>query len=329
MYDLSVACLKNNAVQFSCHFAFLYNYSLEKESFPDLLKIAQVAAGHKSGPIDNIDNYRPISNLPVISKIFEKLTLKRLISFAERYSIISDCQFGFQKGRDINQAVIKLTSVITKAYHDKMYSVCFFLDLRKAFDTVDHNILLNKLAHNGFRGSSNNYLKSYLEGRMQYLQVNNYRSDKLMLSKGVPQGSIIGPLFFFIYINDIVDAVDAEVILFADDAAFIITAPTLELMYARIKNLFKDLMRYLTFNKLVPNLNKSKLMYFTSRPVPNHLEDINFGTEKIEWVSEMKYLGVILSSKMTFQSHIDKVTGQLSRYIGVFSQLTRKYQLIY
>ena len=136
-----------------------------------------------------------------------------------------------------------------------------------------------------------------------------------MISKGVPQGSIIGPLLFCIYINDIADAVDAEVVRFADDAAFIITAPTLELLYTRIRNLFKDLMRYLTFNKLVPNLNKSKLMYFTSRPAPDHLEDINFGTEKIEWVSEMKYLGVILSSKMTFQSHIDKVTGQLSRYI--------------
>ena len=321
--DLSVSCIKNNSVQFSNHFAFLYNYSLEKESFPDLLKIAQVAAGHKSGTIDNIDNYRPISNLPIISKIFEKLTLKRLISFAERYTLISDCQFGFQKGRDINQAVIKLTSIITKAYHDKMYSACFFLDLRKAFDTVDHNILLNKLDHNGFRGASNNYLRSYLKGRKQYIQVNNYRSEKLMISKGVPQGSIIGPLLFCIYINDIADAVDAEVVLFADDAAFIITAPTLELLYSRIKKLFKDLMIYLTCNRLVPNSNKSKLMYFTSRPVPDHLEDINFGNARIEWVSEMKYLGIILSSKMTFQSHIDKVTGQLSRYIGVFSQLTK------
>ena len=323
LYDLSVTCLKNNSVNFSCHFALLYNYSIEKECFPDLLKIAQVAAAHKSGSIDNIDNYRPISNLPVISKIFEKLTLRRLVSFVERYTIISDSQFGFQKGRDINQAVIKLTSLTIKAYHDKVYSVCFFLDLRKAFDTVDHNILLNKLDHNGFRGSSNNYLRSYLEGRMQYLQVNNFRSEKLPISKGVPQGSILGPLLFCLYINDLVYAVDAEVILFADDAAFVLTAPTLDLLYTRIKKLFNDLMRYLTYNKLVPNLKKSKLMYFTSRPVPDTLEDISFGTERIEWVSEMKYLGVVLSGKMTFQSHIEKVTGQLSRYIGVFSQLSK------
>ena len=323
LHDLSVACLKNNSVLFSDHLAFLYNYSIEKEGFPDLLKIALVVAGHKSGPIDNIDNYRPISNLPIISKTFEKLTLKRLTSFAERYSIISDAQFGFQKGRDINQAVIKLTSITMKAYHDKVYSVCFFLDLRKAFDTVDHYILLNKLDHNGFRGSSNNYLSSYLEGRKQYLHVNNFRSEKLPITKGVPQGSILGPLLFCLYINDIVYAVDAEVILFADDAAFIITAPTLEQLYTKIKKLFKDLMKYLTFNKLVPNLKKSKLMYFTSRPLPDALEDISFGTEKIEWVSEMRYLGVTLSSKMTFQSHIDKVTAQLSRYIGVFSQLSK------
>ena len=199
---------------------------------------------------------------------------------------------------------------------------CFFLDLRKAFDTIDHNLLLRKLYCMGFREPVNQYLKSYLSGRKQHVQVDNFKSDSLAITKGVPQGSVLGPLLFCLYINDIVEAVDAEVVLFADDAAFVISAPTLQEMYDKIKQLFLDLNEYLTLNKLAPNLNKSKLMYFSSRPKMD-LEKLMFAGEEIEWVEEFKYLGLTLTNKMSYSCHIEKISTKISQYIGVFHNLNK------
>lgn len=147
---------------------------------------------HKAGPKDIIDNYRPISNLPTISKMFEKLTLPRLNSFVGKYSLLGDFQFGFRQGKDITQAAIKLTTLVSGVYHQKNYATaCLFLGLRKAFDTVNHVILLDKIYHIGFRGPSHQYLSSYLAGRKQYLQLGSIKAQELLITKGVPQGSVL------------------------------------------------------------------------------------------------------------------------------------------
>ena len=322
LYDISVLVLKNNIQVFSDHVSQLYNYSVDTMTFPGLLKNARVVLGHKSGSREEIDNYRPISNLPVLSKIFEKLTLNRLTSFVNKFNLLSECQFGFREGKDITQAAIKLTTTIVKGYHEKVYVSCFFLDLRKAFDTIDHAILLRKLFHMGFREHINQYINSYLSGRKQHVQVGDFRSDDMMITKGVPQGSILGPLLFSLYINDIVDFVDVEVVLFADDAVFIISAFTLQLMYDKIRKLFSDLSRYLMANKLVPNLGKSKLMFFNSKP-KTELDALTFGGVVIQWVNEFKYLGLMLNNRMSYSSHIDRICTRVSQYIGVFYNLNR------
>ena len=196
-----------------------------------------MAPAHKKGSKSLIDNYRPISNLHLMSKVFEKLTLNRLVSFVNRFNLLSDAQYGFRQGRSTTQAAIRLTTFITNSYAKKEYGVCFFLDLRKAFDLVDHSILKKKLFHFGFRGHIYNYLASYITNRRQYVQVGSYKSDELNITKGVPQGSMIGPLLFNIFINDIVTAAGVDTVLFADDAAFFISALTLPDLYARILTL--------------------------------------------------------------------------------------------
>ena len=125
-----------------------------------------------------------------------------------------------------------------------------------------------------------------------------------------------------LYINDIVEAVNAEVVLFADDAAFIISAPTLQEMYDKITQLFLDVNGYLVLNKLVPNLNKSKLMYFSSKPKVD-LQELMFAGEVIEWVEEFKYLGLSLTNKMSYSCHIENISTKISRYIGIFYNLNK------
>lgn len=180
--------------------------------------------------------------------------------------------------------------------------------------------MLRKLDFMGFRGFSNDYFKSYLHNRRQYVQVDGYKSNECGIYKGVPQGSILGPILFCLYINDIVKAVDVEAVLFADDAAFFIFASSLRNLYDKISKLFDDLKVYLSINKLVPNIGKSKLMYFNSKPVPE-LPDILFDGKKIEWVNSFKYLGLTITNKMSFSEHIDGVVNRVSRFSGTFYSL--------
>ena len=318
--DIYPLLLKENIVLFGNHFMVLYNCSLVKMVFPDLLKIARVSPVHKSGDVNIIDNFRPISSLPIFSKIFERLTLNRMESFICRNSILTPCQFGFRKGRSTSLAVIKLVSHVVQAYHQKIYSACFFLDLRKAFDTVDHELLIKKLEHYGFRGQCSEYMRSYYKNRKQFVCVDGNDSSFRSVINGVPQGSILGPLCFSLYINDMPLAVDVEVILFADDAAFVVVSHSLAGLYEKIKKLFSDLSWYLNVNRLIPNSGKSKLMMFRSRPTME-LPSFSFGGEEIEWVTGYKYLGITLTNNLNYSTHLNNVSLKISRITGTFTSL--------
>ena len=238
LLDISPALLKENSVVFSQQLSSLYNMSIIEKIFPDILKVARIMPIHKSGLVSVVDNYRPISGLPTVSKVFEMLTLDRMMSFINSHDILSSSQFGFRKGKNTTQAIIKLLSHIIPAYHNKEYSTCFFLDLCKAFDTVNHEILLKKLWHYGFRGVSHDYLKSYFQNRKQYVYLNSLSSNFMSIVAGVPQGSILGPLCFSLFINDMPLYVEAFTVLFADDAAFVLTSSALSALYHKIVKLF-------------------------------------------------------------------------------------------
>lgn len=318
--DLHPSILKENVLVFSNHFVILYNMSVLKRVFPNSMKIARVNPAFKSGQQDQIDNYRPISSLPLFSKVFEKLTLIRMEKFISQHHILTPYQFGFRQGCSISHAVIKLLTHVVQAYHEKNYCACFFLDLRKAFDTVNHNLLIRKLDHYGFRGHFSDYMKSYFDNRKQFVQVDGCSSSLRSVTCGVPQGSILGPICFSLYINDMPLAVKEKVVLFADDAAFVIICHSLDGLYRKIRALFSDLSSYLNINKLVPNSRKSKLMMIKSRLTPV-LPDLYFSGERIEWVSEFKYLGITLSRNMTFCNHINNVSLRISRMTGTFTCL--------
>ena len=218
IHDILTLLIKENKDIFAPQITSSYNSSLTESMYPDILKVGRLTPIYKSGLDDEISNYRPISSLPSLSKVYEALTLNRMLSFTSAFSIFNPAQYGFRSGKSTSQAIIKLLSYVIKAYNHRNYCVCFFLDLKKAFDSINHEVLFKKLFHYGFRGSSHDYLKSYFTNRKQYVYLEGYKSRMEDVVCTVPQGSILEPLCFNLYINDLPQAVSEDCVLFADDA---------------------------------------------------------------------------------------------------------------
>ena len=195
----------------------IFNACYESGNFPAVLKCAKIIRLHKSGSRYSTNDYRPISLLSTISKVFEKLLYVRLEKFLNRNNVITKHQFGFRQGYSTDMAVADLYSMLQRNNDDGYLTCCIFLDLSKAFDSVNHDILLNKLEKYGLRSTMHQLLGSYLNNRKQCTECNSVKSDLKAVLCGVPQGSTLGPELFSLYINDLPLHTKFHVYLFADD----------------------------------------------------------------------------------------------------------------
>lgn len=297
----------------------IFNLCLKTATFPSAMQIAKVIVLYKKGDKNDFGNYRPISILPVFSKCLEKLILKRIDRFLQAHNIITDSQFGFRKNRSTEIALLHQKEYILDKLEKKKFVLGIFVDFTKAFDCIVHSILFRKLDLYGIRGHALALIKSYLSHRKQYVQISNFQSRTRDIIAGVPQGSILGPLLFNIYINDITNIdYQSKFIIYADDTTILLSADTHNELSLRGNNVLGKLELWTNENALSVNVNKTKAIIFNSRnKKPDTLVNLQYKSQAVEMVNSIKTLGVYFTQHMQWNDHINSILLKASKAVGI------------
>ena len=322
IFNISPDLVKLNAQIISQILSIIFNLSIREGCFPSDMKVAKILPLHKGDSVLIPGNYRPISLLPIFSKIFERLIYNRLIEFITHNNILSELQFGFQKNKSTEQAVTSILSALDDAKSKRNSSYCIFLDFAKAFDTVNHEILLAKLNHYGISGISNTLLRSYLSNRSQQPEINGVLSDKGTIKHGVPQGSVLGPLLFLLYINYISESSKIlKFFLFADDTTVYYSDKTNAGTEDLLNRELAKVSVWLAANKLSLNVKKSNFLHFHNSKCKKPTINLKLDGIDVEEKEVTKYLGVFIDNKLSWKSHIEHVKTKLSRGNGMISKI--------
>ena len=334
-YDgLSSIMLKDIALSVCPIITCIINQSLCTGIFPESLKIAKIIPIYKKDNQHITDNYRPVSLLPIISKIFEKVVFLQIYDYFTQNDLLYKSQYGFRKLHSTELAALEFTDKIVSSLEQGKLPLAIFLDLSKAFDTIDHEILLNKLSFYGINGKALDWFRSYLQKRKQYVQYGECISSMSYIKTGVPQGSILGPLLFIIYMNDIA-AVSKKFhfTLYADDTSLLEPLCTFAVDsnedYALISQNINDELKlitdWLSLNKLSLNAKKTKMMVFhhKQKVFDHNSLKLYINTKKIECVKEFNFLGIMLDENLNWKSHINKVSSKIAGVAGTLSRLKR------
>ena len=307
--------------------AYIFNLCFEQSLVPDELKIARVCPIPKTGDLKLTQNYRPISILPVISKIFEKLVYTRIYSFLQQNNILNANQFGFRKGFSTEMALASFVEKITTSLDKGQHAVGVFLDLKKAFDTVNFNILFDKLSHIGIRGNSLELLKSYLNNRKQTVAISSVKSSFKEILCGVPQGSILGPLLFLIYINDLPNVLRFSFpVMYADDTNIFYSGKNLTEIENYLNNDLHTLSNWLSANKLSLNLSKTHTMLFTlNNRLKSYKPLIKINSTEINCNTSTTFLGVIIDQNFTWSKHLTHLSSKISKSIGILKKASHAF----
>lgn len=301
---------------------YIINKSFTEGVFPQHLQIARVIPVHKKGDKSVHTNYRPISILPCFSKIFEKIVANRLLDYMSKHNILTEAQFGFRPNYSTDLALHKFCQNIHNTLDNKGYQISVFCDLSKAFDTISHSILLEKLKVYGIRGAALNWFQSYLKFRKQYTTYNHSSSARTTVTYGVPQGSILGPILFLLYINDITRTTDKlKFILFADDTTIFIQGQDLNYIKNTLNFELTKVSNWIKSNKLTLNISKTKFMVSSSLMMETPPIDIYIDNFLLQQVETYKFLGVIIDSKLKWKEHINEIIMKLSKLIGIFYKI--------
>ena len=315
---------------------YLFNTSLETSLFPDPWKIARVSPIFKDGDRTEKSNYRPISVLlPVVSRLFEKLVFNQLYQYLNDNCFINSNQSGFRKFHSTITCLLKNTDDWYNGMDTGNLVGMIFVDLKKAFDTVDHQILCRKLESYGILHRELAWFGSYLLDRTQYCSVHGIDSQIENIEVGVPQGSCLGPLLFLVYINDLPRAVsNSTTSMYADDTSLCLQSKDLSRLNEALNEDLEHLDTWLTSNKLSLNVAKTQSMLVSTTAKRNALNVSNqnlqiklHGTE-LEVVNKIKYLGVQVDNSLDWKSQVQAVSLKVSRGLGLLKHAKKFFSIL-
>lgn len=304
--------------------ARLFNDSFSTGEFPESLKIDRIVPVFKSKDPMLPKNYRPISVPPNLSKVMEFIITDRITHFCHHHNIIDENQFGFQKNSSAMSAVISVVDYLQVELnsHPDSIEACLFIDLKKASNTIPHDLLMTKLHRIGIRGPLYALLKSYLHHRRHVVNIDNVIS-KVVINRNsvsIPQGSAFGPLMFLLYINDIFKLeLHGKVILYADDIAIVYVESDQDTLKRQMQNDLKLLNKWFSLNCLTMNTTKTKIMIFNAGNIDLEL-NLKIRNEQIEIVKTHKYLGIELQSNLKWDVHIDKIVKEIRAASSIVSK---------
>ena len=305
----------------------VFDLSLKNGIFPEQLKVARVTPIFKSGEKSLLSNYRPISVLPCFSKVLEKIMYNRLYSFLIENDVLYSKQFGFQKGRSTEHAILQLTNQILQSFNQDKFTIGVFIDLSKAFDTVDHSILLKKLSFYGVKNNNLKWFKSYLSNRKQFILTDQGNTEMKSIICGVPQGSILGPLLFLIFVNDLAQSTLLDPIMFADDTNLFFSNKNIKILFETVNRELLNINIWFQANKLSLNANKTRYVFFhkpkKKDDIPLRLPILRINNSEIKREQSIKFLGVIIDENLTWKNHIEILENKISKNVGVLFKASK------
>lgn len=317
--------LKTAAKELALPLATIFNYSLITGAIPEEWKRAQVTPIFKDGSRQDTSNYRPISVIPLCMKVFEKVVHAQLYEHISHNNLLNQFQSGFRSGYSTTTALRDVSDYLYDQRRLGNMSGAIYLDLKKAFDTVDPDILLQKLFAIGIQEMEFQWFKSYFTDRSQRVSVNGASSDTLPIECGVPQGSILVPLLFTLYINDLPEVTKhSKVVLYADDTALLVSSKNLAEIQTKLSEDLDSVNLWLAENRLTLNAKKTKCMLFGSPQKLAKVRDellIQIDGEPLENVLVFKYLGLWLDPVLNWKHHVNCIAKKVSQRLGIQSRI--------